>query len=84
MYLGDVCTLESNNSPGTCKLFTACPKAQEDLQKNKRFPQTCGFKGTQPIVCCPTDSAQSEQPEPQKPERQPGEISKKSKCLFIT
>ncbi|XP_044260065.1 serine protease snake-like [Tribolium madens] len=73
-FVGDVCTLTSSGAPGVCKLFIDCQQAREDIKKHV-FPQTCGFEGTQAIVCCPSQN----QKEQQKSKRQPGEISKR-KC----
>ncbi|XP_063907488.1 serine protease snake-like [Zophobas morio] len=74
-FVGDVCTLRSTKSPGVCKLFNDCEKAREALQQ-RRFPQTCGFQGKQPIVCCPQNQTVTENTPPR---RSPGDISKK-KC----
>lgn len=49
--LDDPCTHTDSGKNGRCVLFENCPSAIQDLQKSK-FPQTCGFQGTQPIVCC--------------------------------
>ncbi|XP_063907515.1 serine protease snake-like isoform X1 [Zophobas morio] len=81
-FVGDVCTLQSTGSGEVCKLLTDCPKAEEELRKN-RFPQTCGFQGKQPIVCCP--ESQTVTPETTTVEertparRKPGDMSKR-KC----
>ncbi|KAJ3644258.1 hypothetical protein Zmor_026924 [Zophobas morio] len=81
-FVGDACTLQSTKSLGVCKLFNDCEKTRKELQQGQ-FPQTCGFQGTQPIVCC--SESRTVTPEASTveetitPRRLPGDISKK-KC----
>ncbi|XP_063912158.1 serine protease snake-like [Zophobas morio] len=65
--IGNSCTHESSNSPGLCKLLTQCKEIRDQVVFFHKLPQTCGFEGTQAIVCCPKT-------------RRPGSISE-SKCL---
>ncbi|KAJ3666930.1 hypothetical protein Zmor_002352 [Zophobas morio] len=60
------CTLQSSNSPGECKLLTECKEIQDEAVLGYKTPQSCGFEGTQTVVCCPKS-------------RRPGDISEK-KC----
>ncbi|XP_063912156.1 venom protease-like [Zophobas morio] len=64
--IGNACTLNASNSPGTCKLLTECEEIQDEVAFGHEVPQTCGFQGTQSVVCCPKS-------------RRPGYISEK-KC----
>ncbi|XP_063911597.1 serine protease snake-like isoform X2 [Zophobas morio] len=64
--IGNSCTHERSNSPGVCKLLTHCKRIRDEVVFSYELPQTCGFQGTQPIVCCPNP-------------RQPGSISE-TKC----
>lgn len=56
LFSGDLCTHTESNQSGQCVLLEKCPSAIEDLTQRRKFPQTCGFAGTQPIVCCPQPS----------------------------
>ncbi|KAF2905063.1 hypothetical protein ILUMI_01117 [Ignelater luminosus] len=49
---GDYCTIKNTERSGTCKLISTCPSAIQSLETLKILPQTCGFKGTEVIVCC--------------------------------
>ncbi|XP_044258985.1 serine protease snake-like isoform X2 [Tribolium madens] len=51
---------------GICKLLTECRQVRHDIIKNHHLPQLCGFRETQPIVCCPQVTQN----------RKPGDISK--------
>ncbi|XP_063911572.1 venom protease-like isoform X2 [Zophobas morio] len=64
--IGSPCTLQSSNSPGECKLLTECKEIQDEAVLGYKTPQSCGFEGTQTVVCCPKS-------------RRPGDISEK-KC----
>ncbi|KAJ3656633.1 hypothetical protein Zmor_015692 [Zophobas morio] len=68
--IGNSCSLEPTNSPGICKLLTKCKEIRDQVVFSYKLPQTCGFEGTQAIVCCPKS-------------RQPGYISQK-KCREYT
>lgn len=57
--------MERLGSAGKCQLLTDCPVIRDDIIKNQRLPQICGFRDTQPIVCCPQTN-------------KPGDISKRS------
>lgn len=48
-FEGDTCS--ANGNAGTCIMISKCRSAIEGLKKKKN-PQTCGFKGSEPIVCC--------------------------------
>lgn len=50
-FVDDICTISSTGASGRCQLLANCPSAIQGLQSNI-FPQTCGFQGSQPIVCC--------------------------------
>ncbi|KAF2899312.1 hypothetical protein ILUMI_06862, partial [Ignelater luminosus] len=50
MFLGSYCT-DNSQRAGVCQLISNCPSAIAALQ-NRVFPKTCGFQGTQRIVCC--------------------------------
>lgn len=56
---GDFCTLESTRQTAVCRLLLDCPTALQALQNRQERPQTCGFAGTAPIVCCPQDTPQT-------------------------
>jgi len=49
-----LCTVQSTGASGECQLLANCPAAVQGLQFQGINPQTCGFQGSQPIVCCPT------------------------------
>jgi secreted trypsin-like serine protease len=68
--VGDSCTLKPSDSLGRCKLLRDCQQIRDEVLQQQTLPQTCGFHGTQAIVCCPISSQNT---------RKPGEISKK-KC----
>lgn len=51
IFLGESCTIISTGQPGTCKTILSCPAALEEIKRQK-FPQTCGFDGSVPRVCC--------------------------------
>ncbi|KAJ3656634.1 hypothetical protein Zmor_015693 [Zophobas morio] len=68
--IGNSCSLEPSNSPGVCKLLTQCKEIRDQVVFSHKLPQTCGFEGTQAIVCCPKT-------------RQPGYISQ-TKCREYT
>jgi hypothetical protein len=68
--VGDPCTLKPSDSSGICKLLIDCQQIRDQVLQQQTLPQTCGFHGTQAIVCCPRNSQNT---------RKPGEISKKSK-----
>lgn len=76
-FLGDICRVDRTNENGVCKLLSQCPKAVADL-KTRIFPTTCGFKGTDIIVCCVQAEETSNR---EKSNKQPGEISDESKYL---
>ncbi|EEZ99357.2 serine protease snake [Tribolium castaneum] len=63
---GAPCTVTSSGLSGICKLLSECRQVQDDIIKNQRLPQLCGFRETQSIVCCP----------PTIEKRKPGDISK--------
>ncbi|XP_044756150.1 serine protease snake-like [Coccinella septempunctata] len=48
---GDSCILNSTGQQGICKTILSCPRALEEI-KHQKFPQTCGFAGSVPRVCC--------------------------------
>ncbi|KAL3278018.1 hypothetical protein HHI36_013359 [Cryptolaemus montrouzieri] len=50
MQEGDPCTLP-NSQQSECRSLLKCPSAIQLIQ-NQKIPQTCGFVGTVPIVCC--------------------------------
>ncbi|KAL3278017.1 hypothetical protein HHI36_013358 [Cryptolaemus montrouzieri] len=58
---GDSCTLKSNGAPGQCTTILKCASALQLIQK-QQFPQTCGFAGTVPIVCCGDRNGDSRPP----------------------
>ncbi|XP_044258983.1 serine protease snake-like [Tribolium madens] len=66
---GSACTVNPSGFPGTCKLLTECRQVRDDIIKNQRLPQLCGFRETQTIVCCPQVTEK----------RNPGDIVK-TKC----
>lgn len=47
---GDACVLNKGGN-GVCKKIIECPSAIDALKQNQ-LPQTCGFIGTTPVVCC--------------------------------
>ncbi|KAK9884532.1 hypothetical protein WA026_007374 [Henosepilachna vigintioctopunctata] len=49
---GESCTITSSGRQGLCITILKCPEALALIQK-QQFPQTCGFSGTVPRVCCP-------------------------------
>ncbi|KAL3278021.1 hypothetical protein HHI36_013362 [Cryptolaemus montrouzieri] len=57
---GARCTLHSGKL-GRCKSFINCPSAKK-LIEAQQFPQTCGFVGTVPVVCCDEPSVTSSIP----------------------
>jgi len=83
LFIGDLCTIQSTESQGECKLLNDCPKALQDLQESQRFPQTCGFQGTQPIVCCVQSTSTSIVSPTIVRNRIAGEVSKQ-KCKEYT
>lgn len=46
------CVREEHEQQSRCIELNNCDWAKELLRKNQ-FPQTCGFNGTEPKVCCP-------------------------------
>lgn len=48
----DPCILEHNGEHSVCVLLRNCDEAKRAIKRNE-YPQTCGFVGTEPIVCCP-------------------------------
>lgn len=46
------CFVEGNEAKLRCIELINCDWAKNLLRQNK-FPQTCGFNGTDPKVCCP-------------------------------
>lgn len=50
MHSGDACVLNKGGN-GVCKKIIECPSAIDALKQNQ-LPQTCGFIGTTPVVCC--------------------------------
>ncbi|KAG8241721.1 serine-type endopeptidase activity protein [Homalodisca vitripennis] len=66
----------------TCKPVRSCPKAIQDLRKNKR-PQQCRFSSSQPVVCCEPLDSPKPPPSPKPPRfpssSKPGSKSKQ-KC----
>lgn len=50
--LDDECALKNNETKLHCIELNKCDWAKELLHQGK-FPQTCGFNGTEPNVCCP-------------------------------
>ncbi|KAK9298364.1 hypothetical protein QLX08_008273 [Tetragonisca angustula] len=53
-YEGDRCTIDG--SPGICVVLDEqkCPSVYHDLLAGI-IPSTCGYKGHEPIICCPTN-----------------------------
>jgi len=57
----DICR-QQDNQLWSCQKISNCPTAQTQLKQGKR-PQTCGFIGNEPVVCCqPSES--NRQPDP--------------------
>ncbi|XP_045466027.1 clotting factor G beta subunit-like [Harmonia axyridis] len=48
---GEECTLRSTGQQGICKTILSCKAALDEI-KHQKFPQTCGFAGSVPRVCC--------------------------------
>lgn len=46
------CVSDENGRNSTCVLLSDCDVAKTNIKINKR-PQTCGFVGIEPKVCCP-------------------------------
>lgn len=72
VIVGDFCTLQATGAQGQCQLLSNCPVAVSALQAQGVFPQTCGFLGPQPIVCCtgiipPVTTAKPTKPTTKKP-----------------
>lgn len=44
--------MEGTEQQPRCIELNNCDWAKELLRQNK-FPQTCGFNGTEPKICCP-------------------------------
>lgn len=44
--------IEHLNKAGTCKLFTKCQSAKNDLLFKRIRPTSCGYDGYIQIVCC--------------------------------
>lgn len=73
IYLaGDTCSLTTGQS-GTCRQLFDCKKSLDELRKGIR-PQTCGFVGTVPVVCCAEDMTLKE-PEIEVPVRVTSPVS---------
>lgn len=51
-YVGDVCYHEKTEGRGECKALKNCEYAVRELS-GEELPQTCGFDGGRPVVCCP-------------------------------
>jgi len=65
----DQCIIENQNATSTagiCKLLGDCPVVFQALLRGKLPDKTCSYVGTDPIVCCPTNTNLS------KPVFQPG------------
>lgn len=51
-YTGDPCKITRRyNEPGLCALITSCSSVS--VSKTTEKPTICGFRGLEPIVCCP-------------------------------
>ncbi|XP_017773158.1 PREDICTED: venom protease-like [Nicrophorus vespilloides] len=75
LEVDDPCVHNRLNSPGICKSVGECPQALQELAQHI-FPETCGFDGTVPIVCCPSEQ------KPDIQDRNPQAVGMKSyqKC----
>ncbi|XP_071440518.1 venom peptide isomerase heavy chain-like isoform X2 [Hetaerina americana] len=60
-FVGESCASDRQGSPGICRRIMNCPSAQEGLRRG-RVPVSCGFQGTNPIVCCPVQAATTPRP----------------------
>lgn len=65
-YVDDFCTLNSTGATGQCQLLDTCTSAIQALQSQGTYPQTCGFEGSHPIVCC-SNSVESITTKPTQP-----------------
>ncbi|CAH1175674.1 unnamed protein product [Phaedon cochleariae] len=67
LWLGGVLSLNEECSTkgllGSCQLVSRCTYAQ-DLIRKRQYPDTCGFAGSEPIVCCLQDQYQNPSNEP--------------------
>ena len=52
LLLGDPCTVPATAETGQCTQLDKCEYAKQLLRSNKN-PQSCGFQGKAPLVCCP-------------------------------
>ncbi|KAF2905060.1 hypothetical protein ILUMI_01114 [Ignelater luminosus] len=52
LNIDDFCILQHSKQKGICHLIDNCPAAVHLLRTQNIVPQTCGFYGNQPIVCC--------------------------------
>lgn len=70
----DECILEETGTTSLCIELLNCDYAKELLRQNK-FPQTCGFNGKEPKVCCPIGAKT-------RLNEQPGDFAKRGKINF--
>ncbi|KAJ3656674.1 hypothetical protein Zmor_015729 [Zophobas morio] len=52
LFEGDPCTVPATAETGQCTQLDKCEYAKQLLRSNKN-PQSCGFQGKAPLVCCP-------------------------------
>lgn len=67
------CVVEGNEKQSHCTELNNCDWARELLRRNK-FPQTCGFNGTEPKVCCPISTKIRL--------KQPGDLAQSGMLIF--
>lgn len=48
---GDPCRITHSAEPGLCALITKCPPVASKAHRQRHT--VCGFRGLEPIVCCP-------------------------------
>lgn len=51
--VGDSCQVARSGATGVCAIITDCQPVLDDITKNGLFPEACGFRGREQIVCCP-------------------------------